>query len=92
MTPQEISAFYLCGGFGSYINPEDAAAIGLIPSSFTKVTHPLGNAAAKGAAIAVKNEKQDSLKEIVLSAKEIPLAENAFFMEKYIDAMNFEVV
>lgn len=92
MTPEEISAFYLCGGFGSYINPEDAAAIGLIPSSFTKVTHPLGNAAAKGAAIAVKNEKQNSLKETALSAKEIPLAENAFFMEKYIDAMNFEVV
>ena len=56
------------------------------------MTHPLGNAAAKGAAIAVKGENQKSLKEIALSAKEISLSENAFFMEKYIDAMNFEVV
>lgn len=92
MTPDKISSFYLCGGFGSYINPEDAAAIGLIPDAFKKVTHPLGNAAAKGAAITVKDENQESLKEIALSAKEISLSENAFFMEKYIDAMNFEVV
>lgn len=92
MTPDKISSFYLCGGFGSYINPEDAAAIGLIPRSFTKVTHPLGNAAAKGAAIALDEKNGEFLKKIAFSAKEISLAENAFFMEKYIDAMNFEEV
>lgn len=89
---EEISSFYLCGGFGSYINPEDAAAIGLIPDSFKNVTHSLGNAAAKGAAIAAEHAGAESLKKLALSAEEIPLAENAFFMEKYIDAMNFEVV
>ena len=92
MTPDKISAFYLCGGFGSYIDPEDAAAIGLIPRSFTKVTHHLGNAAAKGAEIALDEKSRKSLEKIADSAKEISLAENAFFMEKYIDAMNFEEV
>lgn len=91
-TPDEISTFYLCGGFGSYINPEEAAAIGLIPDSFKKVTRVLGNAAAKGAADAVKRKDADFLSKIVRSAKEIMLSENAFFMEKYIEAMNFEVV
>lgn len=92
ITPDEISAFYLCGGFGSYINPEEAAAIGLIPEPFKKVTEVLGNAAAKGAADAVRRDSTDFFNGIILSAKEISLSENAFFMEKYIEAMNFEVV
>ncbi len=92
ITADKISSFYLCGGFGSYIDPYDAAAIGLIPDSFKTITYSLGNAAAKGAAIAAHSGNIDAFKKIADSAEEISLAENAFFMEKYIDDMNFNIL
>lgn len=45
----EVDRVVLAGGFGYYLNPEDAAEIGLLPRSFVDKTVPGGNTALAGA-------------------------------------------
>ena len=45
---EDIGKIYLSGAFGNFINPENAAAIGLLPHAPEK-TVPVGNAALAGA-------------------------------------------
>ena len=47
-TLDEIEDIYLAGGFGNFINPENAVAIGLLPPAPDKVVR-IGNAALAGA-------------------------------------------
>ncbi len=44
----EVENIYLAGGFGNYINADNAAAIGLLPNAPNKVVK-IGNAALSGA-------------------------------------------
>ena len=89
LSEKDISDFYLCGGFGSRIDPYEAAYISLIPASFKYIAHSLGNAAAKGAAHVACDGDLGRFEKIANSAAEIPLAENEFFVKHYIDEMNF---
>lgn len=59
---EEVAHFYLAGGFGSHLNVENAAAIGLFPAALTSKVHVLGNAALAGAAQILLD--QSSLTEI----------------------------
>lgn len=45
----EVDRVILAGGFGYYLDPEDAAEIGLLPRSFADRTVPGGNTALAGA-------------------------------------------
>jgi len=47
-TLEEIEDIYLAGGFGNFVNPENAVAIGLLPPAPEKVVR-IGNAALAGA-------------------------------------------
>ena len=47
-TVEEVENIYLAGGFGNFINPENAVAIGLLPPAPEKVVR-IGNAALAGA-------------------------------------------
>ena len=47
-TLDEIEHIYLAGGFGNFINPQNAVAIGLLPPAADKVVR-IGNAALAGA-------------------------------------------
>lgn len=49
----QVGGLLLAGGFGSYIRPESAARIGLIPKELLPVTKAIGNAAAEGARAAL---------------------------------------
>ena len=42
---------YLAGGFGSYLDPESAMAIGMLPRACAGKLHTLGNTALAGAAV-----------------------------------------
>ena len=44
-----VDTLYIAGGFGSHLNVESAAAIGLLPPALTGRTHIIGNAALSGA-------------------------------------------
>lgn len=49
VTCPEVSRVYLAGGFGYYLNPEEAFAIGLLPEQFRGKTTTAGNSALAGA-------------------------------------------
>jgi len=48
VTVEDLKKIYLAGAFGNFINPENAAAIGLLPDAANKVVR-IGNAALAGA-------------------------------------------
>ncbi len=91
ITPQEIGAFYLAGGFGSYINLQSAADIGLLPPQLVQKAVVLGNAAGSGAALILLS-RQMALRAKALGAgiEEINLSTSARFTESYIDHMLFD--
>lgn len=49
LKPKDLMGLYLAGGFGSYIRPESAAKMGLIPVELMEKTIPAGNLAILGA-------------------------------------------
>ena len=50
ITPEQVDGVYLAGGFGSYLDPESAMAIGMLPRACAGRLHTLGNTALAGAA------------------------------------------
>lgn len=53
VTPDDLHEVLLAGSFGSYINPESARAIGLVPWIAVERIVAVGNAAGEGAKIAL---------------------------------------
>lgn len=87
---EEVSRFYIAGGFGSYLNLEAAAAIGLIPPELQRVAHFIGNAALEGAARQLLNRETETLGlEIARRSTELHLATDPYFTKIYIDSMSF---
>lgn len=90
ITIDQIKHFYLCGGFGSCLNIQQAERIGLIPFSLSKQIHFIGNGAGKGAILLTQNiSLQLQAKNIAQDAKHISLASNEYFMEQYMEQMMF---
>lgn len=87
---EEISTFYLAGGFGKHLNLDSAVKIGLFPSELRNKVKVLGNAALQGAAAMLTDE---SLKEKAASltetAKHVSLGGDATFNKLYIEEMFF---
>jgi len=86
----DIETFYIAGGFGSYINKENAVKIGLIPGKIAEKTVSAGNCAGTGAAMILQNS--DFIKtaeEIAKAAETEELSQNAYFMQRYIENMMF---
>lgn len=87
---EEISCFYIAGGFGSHLNVSSAVRIGLFPAEFAGKTRVLGNAALAGAEmILTKKETRTKLQEIASYAQHVNLGGNAVFNEFYMDEMMF---
>lgn len=88
--PEQIDTFYLCGGFGTAIDLISAETIGLIPSAFQNNTICLGNAAAKGASLLLQSKfYREQANTIVSIATELSLASTDYFIEQYIENMEF---
>ena len=88
----DVSILYIAGGFGSYLNLNSAAHIGLIPTEMLSRTKVIGNASLTGASMLLQNkaflEKSYLLAE---SAQTVQLDRNPVFSELYIDWMMFEL-
>ncbi|MFP4193681.1 MAG: ASKHA domain-containing protein [Desulfosalsimonas sp.] len=54
---EDISAFYVAGTFGSFINPGSAISIGMLPDLPQDVFRPLGNSSLKGAARLLRDRR-----------------------------------
>ena len=100
---EAISRVVLAGGFGYYLNPEDAAEIGLLPGELVPKTAAGGNTALAGAlrlgrllwAQETFEAAQKCMRELPellgISGTEIlNLAEHPDFQELYIENMNLE--
>lgn len=87
---REINAVYLAGGFGSHLNMQSAARIGLIPADLADRVRVIGNAALDGAAILLTDtnarERMMTMKD---AAHHVRLDGNPFFASQYIESMLF---
>lgn len=87
---QQIRRVVLAGGFGSYLDRESAAAIGLIPRELLPVTESVGNAAGEGAVCAaLSRTARDDLNQIRQSMHYIELASHPDFSDAYMQEMGF---
>ena len=90
MTCEDIDRVYIAGGFGYYLQPAKAAAIGLLPPQLVHKTAAAGNTSLAGAAAVLADESVlDDMKKICRHAGEVILANNDFFQSAYIEHMNF---
>jgi uncharacterized 2Fe-2S/4Fe-4S cluster protein (DUF4445 family) len=88
--PKQIDRVVLCGGFGSFLDRESAAAIGLIPRELLPVTESVGNAAGEGAVCAALSARaRRKLTEIQKSMKYVELSSHPDFSEAYMQQMGF---
>ncbi|MBQ8633721.1 MAG: DUF4445 domain-containing protein [Lachnospiraceae bacterium] len=87
---EELSAFYLAGGFGKHINLDSAVRIGLFPASLRNKVSILGNAALKGAASMLSDEfLKETAQTIVGKANYLSLPDNPAFAKNYIEELSF---
>ena len=93
VTPAQLEALYVAGGFGHYLNPDSAARIGLLPRALCNKIQVVGNAALDGAAMLLLN-KQLMDKALVLadSATTLKLSTSPVFAELYMAGMTLEEV
>ena len=77
---------YLAGNFGSGMNAENAKYIGLIPVTDAQMIVPMGNMAAKGAAVMFVNLNNQYDEEKFIH---VELTDEEYFKKKYIEEMNF---
>ena len=86
----DVDTFYICGGFGSCIDPHAAAVIGLFPKELENKVKVLGNAAGSGAVMMLSQLYRDTAAKLREEAKLIELSTSPVFMEQYIEQMCFE--
>lgn len=88
----EVDHLFLAGGFGSFIKPESAAAIGLIPGELASRLKSIGNAALGGAyAILCSEAEHRESDDIAKSAVNLELSSSPYFMDQYVEEMMFPV-
>lgn len=89
--PGDIQRFYIAGGFGSHLNAQNAARIGLIPEALAEKTIVLGNAALAGSMMLLLNRGYFSeISRIADMAHILTLSGNAKFAESFVEGMMFE--
>jgi uncharacterized 2Fe-2S/4Fe-4S cluster protein (DUF4445 family) len=87
-TPSHITNLHIAGAFGTYINPEHALNIGLIPNIPLEKVHFLGNAAGAGAKMAIMNNKEfDKIVASATNVEYIELAGDTAFSDHFMMAM-----
>nr|WP_312576187.1 ASKHA domain-containing protein [Sedimentibacter sp.] len=86
----EIKTFYICGGFGTYLDIVSAEKIGLIPKNIINKVKVVGNSAIAGASRILLNKSSiDELAIITKKCNYIELSSNEAFINTYIAKMNF---
>lgn len=87
---KDVTEVLLAGGFGSFLNKESAAKIGLIPKELLPVTEAVGNAAGEGAVFAaISNDARNHLLEIRSEMHYLELSMHPAFSDLYMDCIPF---
>jgi len=86
----QIGRLWLAGGFGSYLGPQDAAAIGMIPQTLASRAFAGGNLALRGAAMLLFSQGlRTEAERLARKTDEIPLAEHKVFQRAFVEEMGF---
>lgn len=88
----EITDFYIAGGFGSRLDAENAAAIGLIPPALRSKVRVIGNAALSGAArLLLDRGTVTEIQKIAAMAEGVTLSGDKNFENHYLERLLFPV-
>lgn len=84
ITPRELESFYVAGTFGSFINPESAISIGMLPDLPRDRYNSLGNSSLGGATMALQSETyHDEIDRIRDRITYLELNVNQDFMNRF---------
>ena len=87
---EAISRVHLAGGFGAYLRPASALAIGLLPPALQGKVQAVGNTALKGALLTISQSKAiDRCARIAQSVDWVDLASDAGFQATFAECMLF---
>ena len=88
----DIDEVYIAGGFGNFLNIDDAFTIGLIPQKLKGKTKMAGNTSVVGATLCLLDyDMLDRCESIRKKVTYYELSSDKRFTDLYIDAMMFEI-
>ncbi len=87
----DVSDFFVSGGFGTFINMDNAAKLNMFPSILLSKCNRVGNSAAAGAkSAALSKDARNKFKELSSELRYVSLSEHPSFSDYYMDAMTFD--
>lgn len=87
----DVQEVLIAGGFGEYLNLENAAYVGLFPLELLDRARSVGNSSLEGATQAViAQAASDALARVSSECRYIELSTSAAFNEYYVENMYFE--
>jgi uncharacterized 2Fe-2S/4Fe-4S cluster protein (DUF4445 family) len=90
---EDLSTFYLSGGFGRHIGVEAAKRIGLVPNLPEAKIVQAGNTAIEGATIALLSKaKRQELEELVRRVQHCRLETHPGFFDFFVEGCQFKPV
>lgn len=90
VTTDQLEAVYLAGSFGSYINPQSARIIGLVPPVPVERISAVGNAAGEGAKMALLSfRERQSAWALVDMVEYLELSGRADFNDSFMAVLQF---
>ena len=89
ITSENVSRVFLAGGFGYFLNPKKAAAIGILPPELALKTTAAGNSSLAGALLYLARRNKSPLQFLTEHTEEILLAKEEIFQDLYIKYMSF---
>ncbi|NLM86951.1 MAG: ATP-binding protein [Clostridiales bacterium] len=90
LSPEQVDAFYLAGGFGSHLDLDSAARIGLMPGALTRKARVIGNASLDGASLLLLNQDTlDQARALAAASRHVALGGNPRFNEAFMEQMLF---
>jgi len=90
LRPEELNKVYVAGAFGSKLSQESLKGIGLLHNIWENVEY-VGDAALKGAEMALNEKERAEAGEIAKKAKYVPLSGSAHFEREFIRNMDFGI-
>jgi uncharacterized 2Fe-2S/4Fe-4S cluster protein (DUF4445 family) len=87
---KDVKKIYVAGGFGNYLNIENAISIGLLPDCQRSVYEFIGNSSLAGARMALlSTEAALKMDEIYKNITYIDLSAESSYMDEYIASLFF---
>lgn len=87
--PEDVRQVYLAGAFGSFLSPEAACGLGMIPTAFLEKIQPIGNAAGMGAQLcALDRGTFIHTEEMARQTEFLELASMPEFQDIYVDCLS----